>query len=244
MSLRSRLSTMMFLEYAVWGAWTTVGAAYFQSLGFSDTMISWLFAALWLACIVSPFIGGQIADRYFPTQYFLAGAHLIGAVLLFLMGEERSFGAMLTWMVVYCLLYAPTPGPHQLHLLSPSQKREPGIRSHSSLGNHRLDCGRLDSERMALRLRFSGPRRPVLRCSVRFAAARLTFLPASSYSTSQGSSTIRWLSWKPSGCSRTRNFAVFMAIAFVVTTELQFYYVPHRSFFRILAFRASPFRPS
>ena len=106
MSLKSRLSTMMFLEYAVWGAWTTVGAAYFQSLGFSDTMISWLFAALWLACIVSPFIGGQIADRYFPTQYFLAGAHLIGAVLLFLMGGEEAFGAMLTWMVVYCLLYA------------------------------------------------------------------------------------------------------------------------------------------
>ena len=108
MSLRSRLSAMMFLEYAVWGAWTTVGAAYFQSLGFSDTRISWLFAALWLACILSPFIGGQIADRYLPTQYFLAAAHLIGAVLLFLMGGERSFGAMMTWMAVYCLFYAPT----------------------------------------------------------------------------------------------------------------------------------------
>ena len=243
MSLRSRLSTMMFLEYAVWGAWTTVGAAYFQSLGFSDTMISWLFAALWLACIGSPFIGGQIADRYFPTQYFLAGAHLIGAVLLFLVGGERAFGAMLTWMVVYCLLYAPTLALTNsicfYHLKNVNQEFG-RIRVWGTIGW--IVAGWiLSGWRSAFDFQVLGDLFYVAAFGS-LLLGLLSFLLPHTPPREEARNPLAFL--EAIRLLKDKNVAVFMAIAFVVTTELQFYYFPHRSFFRSSEFRASSFRPS
>ena len=110
-SQRARFSLMMFLQYGTWGSWTVVGAAYYQGLEFSDSMMGWLFGALWLACIVSPFFAGQIVDRYLPTQNFLAAAHLLGSGLLFSMAGEPDFTSMMVLMSLYCLLYAPTLPP-------------------------------------------------------------------------------------------------------------------------------------
>ena len=233
MSLRSRLSTMMFLEYAVWGAWTTVGAAYFQSLGFSDTMISWLFAVLWLACIVSPFIGGQIADRTFPTQYFLAGAHLIGAVLLFLMGEERSFGAMLTWMVIYCLLFAPTLALTNsicFHHLKNVNQEFGRIRVWGTIGW--IVAGWiLSGWRSAFDFQLLGDLFYVAACGSLLLGLLSFFLPHTP-PRKEARNPLAFL--EAIRLLKDKNFAVFMAIAFVVTTELHFYYIPTSIFLQDL----------
>jgi hypothetical protein len=81
--LRFRLSAMMFLQYAIWGAWAPVlwpyltGAAP-HGLGMSNPQAAVIFSLLPLANILAPFTGGQIADRLMPTQIFLGIVHLIG----------------------------------------------------------------------------------------------------------------------------------------------------------------------
>ena len=82
--LRTRLSIMMFLQFAIWGAWTTALGAHLAKIGYSGERIGAIYGCLWLGCMIAPFIGGQIADRWVPTQIFLSVAHLGGAVLLYL----------------------------------------------------------------------------------------------------------------------------------------------------------------
>ncbi len=58
-----KLSAVMALEYAVWGAWMPVLAARLLGpLKFSGKQTGWIYATLPLACIVSPLISGQLAD--------------------------------------------------------------------------------------------------------------------------------------------------------------------------------------
>ena len=78
------LSIMMFLEYAIWGAWAPVLAARLLGpLKFSGKQTGWIYGTLFLAFIVSPLIAGQLVDRWIATQWVLAGAQLIGGGLLF-----------------------------------------------------------------------------------------------------------------------------------------------------------------
>ena len=64
MSVKFRLAAMMFLQYAIWGSWGPVLSAYLQNdLGFTGVQLGIIFSLLPLATAVSPFLGGQIADR-------------------------------------------------------------------------------------------------------------------------------------------------------------------------------------
>ena len=51
-------------------------------LQMSGKQTGWIYGTIYLGCIISPLIAGQIADRWVATQYFLAAAHLVGGVLL------------------------------------------------------------------------------------------------------------------------------------------------------------------
>ena len=78
-----QLSLMMFLQFAVWGAWSPVLASrLLGSLKMSGKQTGWIYGTIYLGCIISPLIAGQIADRWVATEYFLAAAHLVGGVLL------------------------------------------------------------------------------------------------------------------------------------------------------------------
>ena len=101
--LKTRFGIMMFLQYAIWGSWTTALGAHLDKLGVSGSEISAIYGCLWLVCIIAPFIGGQIADRLFPTQLFLSIAHLLGGVLLYFTALQTEFSSMWTWMFAYCL---------------------------------------------------------------------------------------------------------------------------------------------
>ena len=58
------LSVLMFLEYAIWGAWAPVLAARLLGpLKFSGKKTGWIYATLPLACIISPLVAGQLADK-------------------------------------------------------------------------------------------------------------------------------------------------------------------------------------
>jgi MFS family permease len=104
-----RLSAMMFLEFAVWGAWYPVLAARLLGpLKFSGKQTGWVYAALPLACIFMPLVAGQLADRYVNTEYILAAAHLIGVLLLFIAAWRKTFKSLFTAILLYSLCYAAT----------------------------------------------------------------------------------------------------------------------------------------
>jgi nucleoside transporter len=107
--VRARLSLMMFLQYAIWGAWLPLLWPYLAGhLGFSADRIGNLFAVGAVGAIVAPFIAGQVADRWFSTEKFLALSHLVGGVLVWQLASLESYGAFVVFSLVYSLVYSPT----------------------------------------------------------------------------------------------------------------------------------------
>ncbi|MEJ7605835.1 MAG: nucleoside permease [Bryobacteraceae bacterium] len=104
-----RLSIMMFLNYVVWGAWYVTLSTYLTAtLHFSGTQAGAIFGTTALACMISPFFVGMIADRFFATERVLAALHFIGAILLYMVSQITSFSGVYTLMLAYCLCYFPT----------------------------------------------------------------------------------------------------------------------------------------
>ncbi len=125
--LYCRLSAMMFLEYAIWGAWAPVLAARLLGpLKMSGKQTGWIYATLPIGCIISPLIAGQLADQWFATQWILVVAHLIGGVLMLIAAKRQTFGSLFTVMLFYSLSYAATlPLVNSLmfsHLTNDAQK--------------------------------------------------------------------------------------------------------------------------
>jgi nucleoside transporter len=109
LSIRARLSAMMFLNYVIWGAWYVTLSTYLTSeLHFTGTQAGAVFGTTALASMISPFFVGLIADRFLSTERVLAALHLIGAVLLWRVAGARSFGAVYGLLFAYCLCYFPT----------------------------------------------------------------------------------------------------------------------------------------
>ncbi len=126
-----RLSALMFLEYAVWGAWMPVLAARLLGpLKMSGKQTGWIYATLPLATMISPLIAGQLADRYLDAGWILAACHAAGAVLLFSAARIRRFWPLFGAMLAYSMFYGATiPLVNSLmfsHLTDPD-KQSPGI---------------------------------------------------------------------------------------------------------------------
>jgi len=115
MNKNSRLGTMMFLQYALWGAWLPVTARYLSAsisdggLGFSGTQIGMILGlAGSIGAIASPFIAGQIADRYFSTERILAFLVTAGAIVKWVTASQTDYQSWLVLSIIYSVLYMPT----------------------------------------------------------------------------------------------------------------------------------------
>jgi nucleoside transporter len=107
--VRLRLSVMMFLQYAIWGAWLPLLWPFLANVrGMDGTQIGTLFSVGAIGAIVAPFIAGQIADRWFATEKFLAASHVVGGVLVWQLGSIESYNGFLVFSLLYSLVYSPT----------------------------------------------------------------------------------------------------------------------------------------
>ncbi|MCX7993400.1 MAG: MFS transporter [Fimbriimonadales bacterium] len=105
---RPSLAVMMFLQYAIWGAWAVDLSGYLNSKGFSGVAVSLIYNALPIMNLIVPFTAGQIADRFMPAQRALMLFHFVGGILLFVLALQRELIPLTALMLGYAFFYAPT----------------------------------------------------------------------------------------------------------------------------------------
>lgn len=236
-SLRWRLSTMMFLQYAIWGAWTVVLSAYLLNdleNPFSGTQVGVIYSLLPLATIIAPFVFGQIADRMMATQHVLAFCHIIGGVFLFFLGQQQQYEPFMWLMLLFSLLYAPTlalTNSLAFTHMKDSEKEFGGIRVWGSLGW--IAAGLLLSVWREWLPNVAGD---MLYLAAGFAILLGLFSLALPHTPpkKEGANPLAFL--EALKLLKNGNFAVFMAISFIVGTELEFYYILTAPFMQHLGF--------
>ncbi|RKT00718.1 nucleoside permease [Flavobacterium sp. 123] len=106
---RIKLSTMMFLEFFIWGAWfVTLGTFLGNNLSATGSETAAVFSTQSWGAIIAPFIIGLIADRYFNAEKILGILHLVGAFLMYQMYQSEQVGMFYTYVLSYMVLYMPT----------------------------------------------------------------------------------------------------------------------------------------
>jgi nucleoside transporter len=106
---RIKLSTMMFLEFFIWGSWfVTMGTYLGKNLSSGGVDIGSAYSTQSLGAIIAPFIIGLIADKFFAAQRILGVLHLIGAALLWFAADALDFDSFFPFILGYMIAYMPT----------------------------------------------------------------------------------------------------------------------------------------
>ena len=106
---RFKFSVMFFLEYVIWGAWLPLLGLYMGDyLHFSGWEKAWVFNAFAIASLTGIFFGGQLADRYFSQEKFLAFSHLVGGLAMLGLIYPKNFWPFFGLMLLHCFFYVPT----------------------------------------------------------------------------------------------------------------------------------------
>jgi nucleoside transporter len=136
-SLSARLSTMMFLQFFIWGAWYTTIAVYMTGKGM-ETLTHWPYTVNPLAAIIAPFFLGLVADRYFATERVLGVLHLLGGAVLLLVPQSAGTPTLfILLLLLYNLCYMPTLGLANslaFHNIRDQEKQFPVIRVFGTIG--------------------------------------------------------------------------------------------------------------
>ncbi len=229
MSAKIRLGIMMFLQYAIWGAWAPVLSAYLgdKGLGFSGFEVGLIYALLPLATIIAPFVGGQVADRYFSSEKVIAFLAFTGGLLLLVVSRVTDFSLMVALMLVYCLIYAPTlaiTNSIAMINLADSEKEFGQIRVGGTLGwiaagwlltGWRWLAGGAEAPVQGDMLFLAG----IFSIIMGFQSLTLPHTPPKKEGVNP------WAFLESMKMLKAREFAIFVAITFVVATELEFYYI-------------------
>jgi nucleoside transporter len=224
-----QLGAMMFLQYAIWGAWAPVLSSHLlNDLGFSGAQVGWIYALLPLATIIAPIVGGQVADRYFSTERVIGFLSLTGGIVLMVVARTTDFNTMFVLMLVYCLLYAPTlalTNSIAMANMDDSEKEFGAIRVWGTLGwiaaGWMLTGWRWFGESDVL---------PAMAGDMLFLAGILSIVMGLQsfglpHTPPQREGVSPWAFLESVKMLKVKDFAVFVGITFVVATELEFYYI-------------------
>jgi nucleoside transporter len=225
--LRINLSIMMFLQFAIWGAWYTVIGNYLDHLGFDASIIGWVYSLMPLGAIVSPMIISALADRYVASERLMAVLHLLGAVAMYYVAQikgKEQVTELLTLLTAYSLLYNPTLALSNSIVFShvPDGQRDfPGIRVLGTLGwiaaGLVLDFV-LGTEKPA----FESNQFLLLTAGLSAVLGVYSFFLPHTPPSGKPGDALPFV--KALGLFRDSSFAVFFGVSFVITIVLAFYY--------------------
>jgi len=143
LTTKLQLSTMMFLEFFIWGAWfVTLGTFLIKNLSANGAETGAVFSTQSWGAIIAPFIIGLIADRYFNAEKILGVLHIIGAFLLY---KVYSIGAVTNvyppavfyYLLIYMILFMPTlalVNSISFNQMTNTEKQFPPIRVWGTIG--------------------------------------------------------------------------------------------------------------
>lgn len=142
-STGTRLGAMMFFQFFVWGAWYVGAPLYLVKIGFSGSDLGWTYAVGPLACMLSPFFVGMVADRFFATERMLCALHILGGGCMLLAAAQMnpvapaSPATINLILLAHTLCYFPTlalTNSLALHHVSDPQKEFPLVRVFGTIG--------------------------------------------------------------------------------------------------------------
>lgn len=138
----TQLSVMMFLQFFLWGAWFVTLGPFMGAHKFTNTDIGNAYSTAPIAAILSPFILGIIADRFFPSEKVMGVLHMLGGILLFIAPQFVSDSGTQSWIFIGLLLahmlcYMPTLGLSNtiaFHTMTNPEKQFPLVRVWGTIG--------------------------------------------------------------------------------------------------------------
>src|SRR2546423_10315688 len=136
--LKFQPSVFMFLQYFIWGSWyVPMGAYLANTLKFEGGQVGLAYGAFAIGSMISPFLVGLIADRYFASEKMLAILGILGGVVMCIIPQTGTFRAFYPTLILYCALYAPTlalGNSLSLHHLANPKVDFPRVKIFSAIG--------------------------------------------------------------------------------------------------------------
>jgi nucleoside transporter len=134
LSVRIRLSVMMFLQYMMFAVWWVQLSGYLGKSGASATWQFWILAVMPLGCVVAPVLC-MIADRHFASQKVLMVLNLACAVLFFLGARQSSPAVLFVILLLAMFCYMPTWSlTNAVAMANAPAEKFPQIRVFGSIG--------------------------------------------------------------------------------------------------------------
>jgi len=223
-AVQARLSTMMFVQYFIYGSWLVTMATFMsRSLAFDARQIGLVYGTPALAAILSPFLVGMVADRFFATQKVLAALHLAGAALLFYATTQSTFAGFYLAMLAYTLCFMPTlalANSLSFDHLSDTARDFPRVRVLGTIGfiAAGILIGQLRVEASALPLQIGAA------ASLLMALYSLSLPHTPPHGAGRPLSVRDVLGLDALALMKDRSFAVFVIGSFLLCIPLQFYY--------------------
>lgn len=222
--LKIKLSLFMFLQYFIWSSWYMTLGSYLGTLGFSGTEIGATYGAFAWGAILSPFIVGLIADRFFASEKIIAVLGIVGGLVMFYVPQLKTFGSVYPTLILYCTLYAPTlalGNSISMTHLADAKKDFPFVKIFSAVGwiAGGVVLSQLKGEQSALQYYLAGG------TSLVFGLFALTLPHTPPRKKGQNVPLSEVLGLDALALMKKPTFAIFILCMFLICIPLYFYFV-------------------
>jgi nucleoside transporter len=224
-SLKLKLAGFMFLQYFIWGAWyVSLGTYLANTLKFEGAQIGLAYGAFAIGAMISPFLVGLIADRFFASEKILAVLGIGGGILLCLLPQFVTFSSFYPALIAYCALYVPTlalGNSLSLHHLADPKTDFPRVKTLSAVGwiAGGVTLSLLKGEQSAVQFYLAGG------VSILFGFFSLSLPHTPPKKTGAHVSLSEILGLDALALLKKPAFAIFIVCMFLICIPLYFYFV-------------------